>query len=249
MKALITGMNGTVAPALARCLEAAGHEVIAWNRLQVAIDDFDAIRQFIASVQPDCFFHVATGDPEWARMVAAACTAFGVRFIFTSSVSVYAHTQHGVFTPDIMPEPNDDYGRYKLECEQLVRAANPQAIIARLAWQIAPATDQNTMMRYFKQQVEESGTIKASVNWYPACAFLEDTAASLMQLAVEYPAGLYHLDANPGWNFYEIASHVNRLYATQWQVDAVDQPAQHNLMHDPHIQMRSIVEHFTHLDT
>ena len=38
MKALVTGMNGTVAPALASSLSKAGHTVMPWDRSVVPID-------------------------------------------------------------------------------------------------------------------------------------------------------------------------------------------------------------------
>ena len=64
MKAIVTGMNGTVAPVLARTLIDAGHTVIAWDRSRVPTDNREAVRDFIHGEHPDWFFHVATGSPD-----------------------------------------------------------------------------------------------------------------------------------------------------------------------------------------
>lgn len=136
MRALLTGMNGTVAPALAQHLSNHGHLIIRWDRSRVPIDNPDGIRAFIREARPDWFFHVATGSPGWAEWVARACAEQGVKFLFISSVSVFSPAQGGPLTVHIPPEPADDYGRYKYACEQRVRHANPDALIVRLGWQI-----------------------------------------------------------------------------------------------------------------
>lgn len=64
MKAIITGIHGTVAPVLARTLVAAGHTVVPWYRELVPPDDPQASAAFIAREQPEWFFHLATGSPD-----------------------------------------------------------------------------------------------------------------------------------------------------------------------------------------
>jgi dTDP-4-dehydrorhamnose reductase len=242
MRAIITGMNGTVAPAVARHLRKHGHESIAWDRSRTPTDDPDAIRRFITEQRPDWFFHVATGSPDWAEAVARVCGEQGIRFLFTSSVSVFANTQQGPFTPDATPQPNDDYGAYKLECERRVRGANAEAIIARLAWQIGDAPGSNNMVDYLERTATTHGRIDASASWVPACAFLQDTAASLHALIESYPADLYQLDANPGLSFFEIATRLNRMHGERWRIEQAEAPAQNNRMLDDRIAITPITE-------
>jgi len=148
MRALVTGMNGTVAPALAEALSRAGHTIIGWDRSVVPTDNPGTVHDFIKENQPDWFFHVATGSPEWAEYVARVCAGLGIRFLYTSSASVFSTAQHGPFSIEVPPKPDDEYGRYKLECEQRIRAINPNALIARLGWQIGPGPGGNQMVDY-----------------------------------------------------------------------------------------------------
>ncbi|MFM8232056.1 MAG: sugar nucleotide-binding protein, partial [Chthoniobacterales bacterium] len=123
-KVIITGMNGTVAPVLAEELRGRGCEVVAWDRGAVAPDDREAVARFIREVKPSAIVHCAMGSAQWAEDMARVCAEEGSKFLYVSSASVYGTQQQGPFTIDDVPEPCDDYGRYKLECEQRVRAAN-----------------------------------------------------------------------------------------------------------------------------
>jgi dTDP-4-dehydrorhamnose reductase len=245
MKAILTGMNGTVAPALARRLARSGCTVVAWNRTEVSPDDPSAVRDFILGTSPDLCFHLAMGSPTWAETIARVCGKRHIRFLFTSTVSVYAHTQRGPLTTDVMPEPNDDYGRYKLECEQRVHAANAESYIARLAWQIGSAPGSNNLVDYLDSTARARGRIEASTCWFPACAFLDDTADALATLVASHAPGLYHLDGNPGLSFFDIATNLNRLRGNLWNVVPALVPDRDNRMLDRNITVRSIAQHFT----
>ncbi len=244
MQFIISGMNGTVAPAVATQLRQLGHTTIAWDRAQVAPDDEAAIERFIDGQHPDGVFHIATGSPGWAASIARRCAETGIKLVHTGSVSVFGPHQAGPFAITTPPEASDDYGAYKRECEQRIAQANPQAIIARLGWQIGTAPGGNHMLDYLARAAE-SGQIEASAAWYPACAFLADTAAGLVQLMLDYPAGLYHLDGNPGLSFFEIVAALNRLHGAGWTVVPSSTPEQNSRMLDDRIQLRPITAAFS----
>jgi dTDP-4-dehydrorhamnose reductase len=240
MHALVTGMNGTVAPALGRALGAAGHDVTAWDRTAVPTDDDAAARDFLRRVQPDVFYHVATGPPEWAERCARVCAERDIAFVFTGSVSVFSASQPGPFAPDDEPAPDDDYGRYKLDCERRVRAAHAGARIVRLGWQIGTTDAGNHMGAFLRRTAAEQGRIEASTRWRPACSFLDDTAALVAVL--DHPAGLYHLGGNPGLSFFEIVTGLNRLRGEPWTVVPTPEPDWDQRMTDDRLAVRPITD-------
>lgn len=244
MKAIITGLSGTVAPVLARTLVDAGHTVIPWDRSRVPTDNRQAISDFMNSEHPDWFFHLATGSPDWAEAVARVCARQKVKFLFTSSVSVFASAQRGPFTVDSLPQPDDAYGNYKLECEKRVCATHPEALVVRLGWQIGKTPGANHMVDYLDRTFRMESHIAASTNWYQACSFLEDTTGSLKYIMETLTAGVYHVDGNPGLNFYEIAMGLNRLLGEPWIVTPSGSPVQNNLMQDKHFQVSPITHRF-----
>lgn len=225
MKIIITGLNGTVAPAVAQQLQSRGHEVVGWNRADISPDDPEQVKQFLEKVQPAAVLHCATGSPVWAEMLAHWCGANGVKFLFTSTVSVFSWAEPGPFGLEKRPDATDEYGRYKMECEERIQQSNPQAIIARLGWQIGEKAGSNNMVD-FLSRASERGAIEASQKWQPSCAFLADTAAALVELLESHPAGMYHLEGNPGLSFYEIATRLKHKHHTDWHIVPTDQPVQ-----------------------
>lgn len=234
MKAIITGAHGTVGNGLKAHLEQAGHTVIRWDRQQTPIDDYGAMESFVRAQQPDALFHLAidsqsTGrDNEswwvnyhWTGELAWICRQLGVRFLFTSTVMVYTNEAQGPFTPNTPPDVTSGYGYQKLQAEQRAQAQNPEAVIARLGWQIGEAPGSNNMLDYFEQQMSEKGEVRASQRWYPACSFVADTASALTHL-VEGAPGLYLVDSNPRWTFLEIARALNALHNHHWTISPTD---------------------------
>jgi len=236
-KILLTGMNGTVAPAVAEELRARGDEVVAWDRGAVSPDDRGAIERFIRETKPSALVHCAMGSPRWAEDMARVCSEEGITFLYVSSASVYGTQQQGPFTINDVPEPSDDYGRYKLECEQRVRAVNAEARIVRIGWQIALRPGGNHMVEHLIRRQAEDGHITASTEWFPACSFLDDTARALADV-LNLPPRLYLLDGNPGWSFAKIANALNVVMGGCWDVRPDNAFRWNNRMVDPRISRR-----------
>lgn len=248
MKILISGLNGTIAPVLAQKLEQEEHSLIAWDRSRVPSDDLEASRVFLISEKPDWFFHLANGSPEWTELLAEQCYEQGTKFLFTSTVSVYSGKQVGPFTIDVEPEPDDDYGRYKHECEQRIRQVNPDALIARLGWQIGHTSIGNHMVAHLHRIQASEGQIEASTRWYPACAFLEDTAVGLIELMKNYQAGLFHMDANPGLTFNEIVRLLAKQHPKLSPIVDTHSHVQNNRMLDSQLVMNPITAHLNQVN-
>jgi dTDP-4-dehydrorhamnose reductase len=240
VRTLLTGMGGTVAPILAAELRSRGGETLAWDRSAVDPEDSRAVDDFIRRTGATALVHCGMGSPLWAERMAARCAALGIPFLYTSSVSVFGAHQVGPFDVDAVPEPTDDYGRYKLECEQRVRAACAGAVIVRLGWQIALRTGGNQMVDHLARQHAAQGSIDASTRWYRACSFLEDTALVLADLLEGRATGLYHLDGNPGWSFHQIVEALNATMDAKWRVRPTEDVTVCNLMRDGRLPTASI---------
>jgi dTDP-4-dehydrorhamnose reductase len=242
MHTIVTGMNGTVAPALAAALRERGAQVTAWDRAANPPDSEGAVRMFIERHRPVAVCHVATGAPEWAQWIAIACGDLGIPLLWTGSVSVFGSGHTAPFTPDMRPDATDDYGKYKILCESLVREANPRAIIARLGWQIGDAPGSNTMTDFLVRAAATGrNRIEASERWIPSCAVLGDTAAALAELLSLGEPGVYHLEGNrDGLTFHEIAVRIGLKLGASWDIKPVQTPALDNRMADPRVRMNQV---------
>ena len=254
MRALITGARGTVGRALEAHLVAAGGSAVRWDRGAVAIDDYAAMEAFVKGSGAEVLFHLAIASQptgradegwavnyQWTSELAWICRVLGIRFVFTSTAMVFSDAAKGPFTLDSAPDASEGYGHQKLRAEERVRYQNPQATIARLGWQLGPlgareAGGDNTMQRFFERNIAEHGEIRASTRWFPACSFVDDTAAALARLAAE-PPGLYMLDSNRRWTFFEIAGAVAAAEHRAWKIVATEDFVYDQRLLDPRVEL------------
>ena len=252
MKALVTGASGTVGTALCRLLVARGAKVIAWNRERVPVDSYAAMEEFVRLSAPDVVFHLAiasrgTGKPneswlvncEWPSELAWITRQLGIKFVFTSSVMVFTDNARGPFTIQSRPDAQEGYGHEKRMAEERVLRQNPDAAVVRLGWQIGETQGSNNMIDYFERQMREHDAIKASTKWLPACSFLDDTAEALLRIAAQ-PSGLYMVDSNERWSFYEIACTLNERHGGRWKIVPMDDFVYDQRMLDEHAQVPSL---------
>jgi len=240
-RAVVTGMNGTVAPALAEVLRTHDIEVIPWERDLVPIDNKEAIQEFLELEAPDWFFHVATGPADWAERIARLCHERAIRFLFTSSVSVFDGRKRGPIAVDRRPDATDDYGTYKIECEERILAVNRTAMIARLGWQMRKQRGGNTMTEHFWQLQEQQGEVAVNEEFKPACSYVEDTGEALYQIMRNNLPDTFHLDGNSrSMSLYEIAAELNRHYKEAWNLRPVQGPKVNTRMPDPRVRIAPI---------
>lgn len=246
MRALITGLNGTVAPVVADVLRRVGWEILPWDRATHPISERGSVRSHLDSLAPDAILHIGMGASEWAAWLAEFAHERDIPFLFTGTVSVYGEHQVGPFGPSDLPEPTDDYGRYKLECEKSILRVNPDALICRIGWQIGDAPGSNNMVDYFHKRRSE-GPLRLSRSWIPGCSFLDDTARELVRLMLHGKTGLFHLDSNPGLSLFEIGDRLARLHPWMGEVTASDDVVKNHRMVDDRVQMPALHERISAL--
>jgi dTDP-4-dehydrorhamnose reductase len=259
MKAIITGASGAVGRALTHHLHQHGVTVLPWDRRRVHIDTYWEMEEFVRDEAPDVLFHLATDSQplgitneswhvnyEWTSELAWICGRLDVRFVYTSSVAVFSDDARGPFYPDSPPDASQGYGYVKLAAEERAFFQNPNAVVARLGWQIGREVGSNNMVDQLEVQMTDYGIIPASTRWLPACAFLEDTADALWRLALGEP-GLYLLDSNRGWNYYQIAQALNERHGRRWQIEPTDDFIFDQRMIDPRAGMPPLNQRLTNL--
>ena len=152
VRILVTGMSGTVAPRFARAATSAGHEVVPWVRGEVSPDDADACHAFLDDQSPDAIVHAAFGAESWCGLLASYASLRTIPFVFTSTTMVFAPRPDGPYTITSPRTATDEYGSYKIRCEDAVWEANPGAMVARLGYQIDPDGLGNNMVAHTDAQ-------------------------------------------------------------------------------------------------
>ena len=158
-------------------------------------------------------------------------------------MSVFSSRQRGPFAVGDTPEPDDPYGRYKLDCEGHIARAGGRAIVARIGWQLASGPGGNSITNFlFEQAAKNGGRIEASSKWVPATSFLGDTASALASLVDAGEPGLYHVDGNPGLTFFEIATRVRAMVGAPWEIVETDTPDMNTRMTDERVRVAPITD-------
>lgn len=243
MKAIFTGLNGTVAPEVAKYFKLQGVEIIQYDRSVIPVDNEYEIETFLKLHQPQMFLHFAMGAPEWAGLLAKLSMKLKIKFVYISTVSVYSGKSKGPIFLSTPPDAEDNYGKYKRVSEDTVLKNNQDAYILRIGWQIGSKPGSNNMIDYLYKEMDQHGMIKASSLWYPSCSFMEDTAVGIYDAITNHQAGIYLINSNDSFSFYEIAlklSKIHPIIKVQEQKDFI----QDTRMIDDRIQIHKLSMRF-----
>jgi dTDP-4-dehydrorhamnose reductase len=246
VKAIFTGLNGTVAPEVAKYFRAKGVEVIQYDRNVIPVDNEFEIEAFLKLHQPELFLHFAMGTPEWAGLLAKLTKKLKIKFIYISTVSVYSGKSKGPITIKTNPDAEDNYGKYKRISEDAVLKNNEHAYILRIGWQIGMKPGSNNMIDYLYKEMEKSNVIKASSKWYPSCSFMEDTATGIYDAITNHSEGTYLINSNDKFSFYEIVTYLSKIHPTIKVLEQKDF-IQDIRMVDERIKIKKLSERFKSL--
>ncbi len=245
MIAIFTGMNGTVAPVVANYFSEHGYQIVSYDRNRVSTENKEEIERFILETKPMFLLHFAMGSPDWTKLLSMICSKHQIQFVYISTVSVFSNENRGPHSIQSIPDAEDDYGRYKRLSESIVMKNHSNPYIIRLGWQIGYGKGQNQMIDFLYRKMAEEGEIKASSLWYPATSFLKDTAAAIYQIIHELNPGLYHINSNDQYTFYDIAKQLSKQYPEFIVVETKDFSADHRMI-DDRAKIRKLSEIFKH---
>jgi dTDP-4-dehydrorhamnose reductase len=251
-KVLVSGLAGTVGRALEARLGRDTITVVGWDRSAIPIDRYHAMDAFVAEVAPDVLIHLAIASAptgraseswlvnyEWPSELAWICRQRDIRFVHASTAMVFSGSAQGPFTLASIPDATEGYGHEKRMAEARVFHQNPNATVVRLGWQIGDRPGTNNMIDFFDRKAREHGHVPASSRWFPACSFLDDTADAIVRLLTAAP-GLYLLDGNERWTFFEIARALAAHHGGRWTVVETDDVVQDQRMIDPRAAVASL---------
>ena len=231
MKALITGSNGTIGNKLKRFLEFCGVEVYTWDRKKTAIFDYHLMDEYMQNLNPDVVYHLAIASTlnkvenetwrvnyEWPSELAWICRIHQIKFVFTSSFEVFSDYNNGPFDATSKPDAFEGFGFEKRMAEERVLYQNPQAIIIRLPLQISRDIKDKGLLNEIQKELNEKGELIASVNYFPAISFIEDTVEEIYRISTTYDKGLFMLDSNDGISYYDLLCSLNKIYQQNWSI-------------------------------
>lgn len=243
MKAIVTGLNGTLAPVLAECLKKYNVDIVSWDRALVSPDNREQCLAYLQQQQPDWICHLAMGGEQWAQLLAEYSCAQHCGFLFTSTAMVFDCETNGPYNPTHHRNARDDYGKYKIRCEDAITKVAKHAIIARIGWQIGEKRGGNNMLEAL-YTMSEKGEVCASSRWFPATSFMTDTCEALWHLMQQRNPGIYHIDSNRECklNFYQIVCKLRDMHNADWEVKMTDDYQHDQRLMDERVPVTSLSE-------
>jgi dTDP-4-dehydrorhamnose reductase len=233
MKILLFGKGGQVGWELQRSLSPLGELIALDNDSTELCGDFTnlpGLADTIRTVRPDVIVNAAAhtavdkaeSEPELARTI----NALAPEVLATESAQLGAWLVHYstdyVFdgsgsTPWVETDPTgplSEYGRNKLEGEQLIAAANPRHLIFRTSWVYAARGGNfaKTMLR-LAQERDKLTVINDQIGAPTGADLLADITAHAIRHLQQRPqdGGLYHCVAGGETNWHAYASHVIQM--------------------------------------
>lgn len=256
--ALIAGDNRLIKETLADYLFLEGWQPILWERLAIKERTYQDMENYVLSCRPSVVFFInediahrrlvtsegtvsyAGRSAQWLSEVAWITRLHGIKLVVTSNHQVYGEQLAGPYFVGSPTNPTSQLGREMLELENHVRHQNPNVIIARLGWQIGDFSDSSDMLAYLAKEAEESAVIYAGRDYFPSCSFVERTVVTLVRLAKKQEAGLYCLNSNRGWSFYEIANALAEYLHKTWRIVDNQSLTGNRLMIDQRLKVKNL---------
>jgi dTDP-4-dehydrorhamnose reductase len=204
VKALVLGAEGQLGAELVRLVgpgSGASHS-------EVSITDPAALDAALARREPAFVFNCAAynavdgaeSEPEAARLinaqgplnVALACSRLGARFIHFSTNFVFDGTTDRPYVETDRPAPLGAYGRSKLEGEQRVLEATPNALVIRTAAVFGGSRGQSFPERIL-ERASHADRLPVVADQRINPTYTKDLAAAAVKLAEEGLEGVVHV--------------------------------------------------------
>ena len=228
-RVLILGANGTLGGQLMKLYP----EAVGWDREDIDVLDFAALRAKVAALRPppDAVINcVAFNDVDGAEDRPEAAMSLNAEFPgrlaqFTAELGVplvHYSTNYvfdggkGEYEESDRPAPLSVYGLSKRRGEQRIAESPGRAYVVRTAVLFGPKGESDLSKKSFVDlMLDLSGkrdTIQAVSDEINSITYAPDLAAATRDLlAAEPPSGIYHVANSGGVSWFDFAQEIFRI--------------------------------------
>ncbi|MEM5450531.1 dTDP-4-dehydrorhamnose reductase [Paraburkholderia sp. BR14263] len=233
---LVTGVNGQVGYELLRSLQGLGR-VVGRDRSALDLDDPDAIRRVVREVKPTIIVNPAAytavdkaeSDVDAAtrlnvqapRVLAEEAKRLGAALVHYSTDYVFDGTKDSPYVESDTVNPQNVYGRTKLEGEQAIAASGCDHLILRTSW-VYGTRGKNFLLTMLKlgAEREELSVVADQIGAPTWSRTIATTTAHVLAQAARVDdrgqwwaqqTGVYHLTAGGATSWHGFAEAIFEL--------------------------------------
>jgi dTDP-4-dehydrorhamnose reductase len=238
MRLLVTGASGLLGLNLSMFASRQGHTVtglvhsralrdVPFEVRRVDLLKTDSALEMMESVQPDAIIHCAAiasinaaetqpalteqMNAEVPGRLAEAAVRWGLPFVHISTDAVFNGRQGGYVETD-PTDPLSVYARTKLAGEEAVKAANPEAIIARTVFYGWSLSGQRSLAEFFVNSLAVGQPLKGFTDTLFCPLYVEDLVSLLMEMLAADLAGTYHVVAPDHLSKYDFGVRIAKRF-------------------------------------
>jgi dTDP-4-dehydrorhamnose reductase len=241
MRILVTGASGLLGLnlALTAATEAGGKHVVygtvkehllktdLFTVIQTDLLSPGAVERLLEQIQPDWVVHCAALtnvdaceaapaqaqklNSELPAQLATYVARGGARLVYVSTDAVFDGLR-GNYSEEDVPNPPNVYARTKLEGEQAVLRANPEAIVARVnlfGWSLS---GQRSLAEFFFNNLRAGREVMGFTDVYFCPLLANDLALLLLRMLEKGLSGLYHVVARECTSKYTFGVAIARRF-------------------------------------
>ena len=237
MKILVTGASGLLGINLSLQMNGT-HTIVGVDRNKLTGTPFEIVKadlleagicsRLLDEIRPDAVIHTAANaiidacesDPEGARLInaefpgrlAELCAKRDVRLIHISTDAVFDGTKDGIYTENDVPNPLGVYAKTKLNGENAVLSANPDAAVARVNFFGWSLSGRRSLSEFFFNHLRAGKACKGFVDAWFCAIFVGDLADILVQMLEKGLSGLYHAVGSEALTKYDFGVKLARQF-------------------------------------
>lgn len=223
MEYLITGANGQLGQEVTNLLRSQKKSVSAYGSKELNILDKDKIESVFNEESPEVVFHCAAYtavdkaeddknqnwnvNVEGTKNIAEACKKHNALMIYISTDYVFDGKGTETYKETDTPNPQNEYGKAKLEGEKAVQTILDEYYIIRTSWVFGEYG--NNFVSTMKRLAEEKSELSIVSDQIGRPTWTKTLAEFMIHLTTEKPEyGIYHLANDKSCSWFEFAEEI-----------------------------------------
>lgn len=223
MEYLITGANGQLGQEVTNLLRSQKKSVSAYGSKELNILDKDKIEYVFNEENPEVVFHCAAYtavdkaeddknqnwniNVEGTKNIAEACKKHNTLMIYISTDYVFDGKGTETYKETDTPNPQNEYGKAKLEGEKAVQTILDEHYIIRTSWVFGEYG--NNFVSTMKRLADEKSELSIVSDQIGRPTWTKTLAEFMIHLTKVKPEyGIYHLSNDESCSWFEFAEEI-----------------------------------------